>query len=85
MKITIETKFDIGDVVYVAHHYYDWYAEHKLYIVRDIVISVRQSIPYIQYDVELDGLVSTVSERVVFKTYEECAEWCAKNNWNFNS
>ena len=79
MKITVETKFDVGDMVYVANHYHDWYAEHRLYIVRDITINIRKSIPYIQYEVELDGLVSTASERMLFKTYEECVEWCAKN------
>ena len=26
MKITLDTKFDIGDTVYAVDHYYDFYA-----------------------------------------------------------
>ena len=80
MKTTIETKFNVGDTVYVADHYYDFYANHKPYIVRDVLVDINSKRTLISYDVEQDEFTYRVPETWVFVTYEECSKWCDGHN-----
>lgn len=83
MKITINTKFDIGDVVYAADHYYDYYTSHTPYVVSDIIINVNDRDVRTMYCVEQNGIANRFPEDWLFATYEECTKWCDENNENF--
>lgn len=80
MRVTVETKFNVGDIVYVADHYYDFYANHKPYIVSDVLIDINSKRTRIAYDVEQDGFIYRVPEEWTFSTYEECTKWCDEHN-----
>jgi hypothetical protein len=80
MKKTVETKFDVGDIVYVADHYYDFYAQKKPYIIKDIVINITSSNTHIKYEVEQDSVIDRVPEEWIFETYTECTKWCEEHN-----
>ena len=80
MKITIETKFNVGDTVYIADHYYDFYANHEPYIIKDILIDVRNCRRHIVYEVEQGDYIYCVPEDWTFTTYKECAKWCEEHN-----
>jgi hypothetical protein len=80
MEITIKTKYNVGDVVYIADHYYDFYAYRKPYIIKDVLIDVNSRRTYIQYEVEQDGTTYRSPEHWTFTTYEECAKWCEEHN-----
>ena len=80
MDLTIETQFNIGDVVYVADHYYDFYANHKPYIIKDVLIDINNRRTHIQYEVEQDNFIYRVPEAWVFSSYEKCARWCEEHN-----
>lgn len=80
MKITAETKFNVGDTVYIADHYYDFYANHKPYIVSDVLIDINSKRMHISYDVDQDDFTYSVPEEWVFATYEECTKWCDEHN-----
>lgn len=80
MKFNIETKFNIGDIVYIADHYYDFYANKKPYIVKDVLIDINKRRTHIKYEVEQDDITYRVPEKWTFNTYEECAKWCDEHN-----
>lgn len=80
MDLTIETQFNIGDVVYVADHYYDFYANHKPYIIKDVLIDINNRRTHIQYEVEQDNFIYRVPSAWVFGSYEKCARWCEEHN-----
>lgn len=76
MKLSIETKFNIGDTVYIAERFEDWFAYKKPYIIFDISISANSQIVRILYEVQQDRFTDSVPEDLVFSTYEECVKWC---------
>ena len=80
MKFTIETQFNIGDTVYAADHYYDYYASHTPYVISDIIINVSKRNIRIMYCVEQGERTERFPEEWCFATYEECAKWCEENN-----
>ena len=80
MKLSIETKFNIGDTVYIAECYEDWFACKKPFIISDILISANSQTTHVLYEVQQDGLKSRVPEDWVFGTYEECKKWCDEHN-----
>ena len=80
MKTIIETKFNVGDTVYIADHYYDFYANMAPYIVKAILIDVNSRRTHISYEVEQGDTTYRIPECWTFTTYEECAEWCDKEN-----
>ena len=77
MRFTIETKFNVGDTVYIADHYYDFYASKTPHIITDISIKVSTLGAGARY--EIDG-VDWLPRNWVFKTYEECVKWCEERN-----
>lgn len=80
MKTVIDTKFNVGDMVYVADHYYDFYANRIPYLIKAILIDVNHRRTRIAYEVEQGDATYRIPEAWVFATYEECAEWCEKEN-----
>lgn len=80
MKITIETRFDIGDTVYAVDHYYDYYASHTPYVVSDIIININNKDIRTMYCVEQGEHIDRFPEQWVFATYEECEKWCEEHN-----
>lgn len=80
MKLSIETKFNIGDTVYIAERFEDWFAYKKPHIISDISISASSKAVHILYEVQQDGFTDSVPEDLVFSTYEECAKWCNERN-----
>lgn len=80
MNISINTKFNIGDKVYIADLYYDFYACRKPHTIIDILIDINRHRTHIMYEVKQDNVTYRVPERLTFDTYEECAKWCEEHN-----
>ena len=80
MTFTINTKFDVGDEVYIADSYYEYYASSKPYVITRVHIKSDGNKTHITYDVEQDGFRDIVTEGLVFQTYEECTKWCKNHN-----
>ena len=80
MKLSIETKFNIGDTVYSAECFEDRFAYKKPHIISDISISANSRAVHILYEVQQDGFTDSVPEDWVFSTYEECEKWCDERN-----
>lgn len=80
MKITIETKFNIGDDVYAIDHYYELHPRKKPCVITDIFLYGSAGHPIVRYEVVCDGNVEVFPESWLFATYEECTKWCKKNN-----
>lgn len=80
MKLTVKTKFNIGDSVYVAVPYYEYYADSEPCTVVGISVHLNEHAVKIIYNIEKDDTIESVSENVVFETYTECLNWCDKKN-----
>ena len=80
MKLSIETKFNIGDTVYIAECFEDWFAYKTPHIISDISISASSKAVHILYEVQQDGFTDRVPEDWLFSTNEECAKWCDERN-----
>lgn len=80
MKLSVETKFNIGDAIYIAECYEDWFAYKKPCVISDISISANSQTTHILYEVQQDNFAHRVPESLAFSTYEECAKWCDENN-----
>lgn len=84
MDINIRTKYNIGDTVYVAINYYEYYPQKIPYIITDISVKVNEQHSIIAYSIKQDGCIDCVSEEWLFDTYEECTNWCKKQNQNLS-
>ena len=80
MKFTIDTKFNIGDPVYLAETYECYWANKEPYIVTDIMIKVNERGHSITYQISQNGFTDIVSEHMLFQTYADCAKWCKEHN-----
>lgn len=80
MKLSIETKFNIGDTVYIAECYEDWFAYKESCIISDISISANSQTTHVLYEVKQDGFTDRVPEDWIFSTYDECKKWCDEHN-----
>jgi hypothetical protein len=80
MEISVKTKYNVGDVVYIADCYYDFYANHEPYVVKDVIIDINTHRTRIQYEVEQKYTSYRVSEAMTFSTYAQCAKWCNEHN-----
>lgn len=80
MTFNITTKYNIGDVVYAASHYYDVYPEQSPYVIKNIFINSNNQRVYINYEIEQNGFVHRMPEGWLFPTFEECTEWCKEQN-----
>lgn len=80
MRLAIETKFSIGDQVYLAEIYHEYLANSKPYTIVGISIHMNEHATKTIYRIEQEGLIDSVSEHILFATYEECAKWCDEHN-----
>lgn len=80
MKLHVNTRFDLGDVVYAADHYYDYYASRKPYVINDIVVNINNRDVRVMYGVERNDVADRFPEEWLFNTYEECKRWCEEQN-----
>ena len=80
MKITIETKFNIGDEVYVIDYYHEPFPRKTPCIITDILLLGRASYPIVRYEIICEDKTETFPESWLFATYEECTKRCKKNN-----
>ena len=79
MKVNLETKFNIGDVVYVAETYEVCYANKTPYTITDIIVRLDEDTIKIVYNLHQNYTTTTVSENFLFATYEECVQWCKEH------
>lgn len=80
MKIEVETKFDVGDFVYIpelCHH--EWFALKHPFEIHKIIIKTYGNTVYIYYEL-LDETLFERKEDFVFASYEECEQWCKEQN-----
>lgn len=77
MKIKIDTKFNIGDVVYTPEFYDVYFASKTPHTITDIFVkaSHNQNVA-VTYRIIQGQLTDVVSEKFLFATYEECRQWC---------
>ena len=80
MEVSVRTKYNTGDTVYIIDHIYDYYAHHKPYIIKDVLIDINSRRTRIQYEVEQGYTTYRVPEEWTFSTYAECAKWCDEHN-----
>ena len=81
MKLSIETKFIIGDAVYAVECYEVYWANPVPYVVTDIFIKVTHTNDVvITYRLLQDELTDVISEKILFATHEECKQWCEEHN-----
>ena len=81
MKLTIDTKFNVGDTVYVADYYYDFYTVSKPCVVTEIRIIINSVNTYVSYIIMDDNnIYITKSELYLFRSYDECAAYCKSHN-----
>lgn len=80
MRFDIETKFDIGEIVYIADFYGEFVAYKVPVLIRDFDIRICNNKVFVTYLVTQDGITERVPEDSVFYTYEECTKWCEAQN-----
>ena len=79
-KFIIKTKFKVGDTVYVADLYHDYYARHMPCVITNIIINITNNNMLIVYCVECGEYMNRLPESWLFSTYEECEKWCEDHN-----
>ena len=86
MKIRYNTKFEIGDTVYIAETYYGEYYVSEPFTVQRIEINVDKFGLYAEYTLRDKGQGSQylwdikIEEKRCFSDREECRLWCAIHN-----
>ena len=80
MDININTKFNVGDTVYIADHYYDFYPINEPGTIKNILIDGDINKIRIDYEIEQDIFVVRVPEEWTFDSYAQCTKWCEEHN-----
>lgn len=86
MKIRYNTKFEIGDTVYIAETYYGEYYVSEPLTVQSIHINVDKFEQCIEYSLRYKGQLFqhlfniNVLEKCCFADREKCRLWCAMQN-----
>jgi hypothetical protein len=80
MNININTKYNIGDTVYIVDSCYDYYPVNIPCIVKNIFIRGNINNIYVNYEVQHDTLSLLLPESWIFPTYAECTKWCEEHN-----
>ena len=79
-SLVIDTKYNIGDTVYVADLCYDYYPVSQPCTVKNILLGGNVNKPRISYEVKNDVFSEQLLEDWIFPTYAECTKWCEENN-----
>ena len=80
MTFNIETKFDIGEIVYIADFYGIFFPCRHPRLIRNFDIRICNNKTNILYLVVQDDITERVPEDWVFASYEECTKWCEERN-----
>ena len=80
MKITINTRYNVGDTVYIIDNCEEFYAHRLPYIITDVFINASSRKINVLYDVKQDNFTYRLPENWIFRTYEECKKWCDEHN-----
>lgn len=86
MEIKYDTKFEIGDTVYIAETYYGGYYVSEPLTVQRIDINVDKFGQNIEYALRYEGQTFQylfdikMMEKDCFADREECRIWCAMQN-----
>ena len=88
MKIKYNTKFEVGDTVYIAETYYGEYYVSEPLTVQRIHINVDRLGLHIEYELKYKDETFKhfynidMLEKQCFPDREECRLWCAMQNKN---
>lgn len=75
MTININTKFNVGDIVYKPYFCNgEWFPEDKAYTVYQIYIQIKNE-PRVLYDLTNDLNFYPYAENMLFASYEECKQF----------
>ena len=82
MQIIVNTKYNIDDTVYMADCYNDYHVPGAQYIVNNIIIKTDSKAYVVYYNCieQATGIICRIPESWLFKTYDECKQWCNKQN-----
>lgn len=81
MDINIQTRFNIGDEVWVPYLYHDWYPLKCRYIITHIDIQIDSKSYRIFYTIKNENNSGQrYPDRMCFGSYEECKQWCDQEN-----
>lgn len=81
MSISIQTKFKIGDKVWVPDNYYGWVPIKNEYEVFNIEIHIDSQNQRVFYTLkDCDGHTQRYPSKMCFSSYDECQQWCSKEN-----
>ena len=76
-----QTKFNIGDTVWIPDLYYNWYPSKNEYKIINIKVQINSNDQRIFYTVkDIDGYTHEYPESMCFSSYDECKQWCDKSN-----
>lgn len=85
MKIEIETRFNIGDLVYLPGFDGEGYCPRKeLFKVQSFELKYDPNTQNITVSYGLDNGWMGCNEYLCFASYEECEQWCEIENNNIN-
>lgn len=80
MKECIETRFDIGDAVYIPDNYEEYVPNLTPYVIYGIQTKYYADKTKILYEVKQNDRTDCVVEEWLCATYDECVQWCKKHN-----
>ena len=82
MKINVDTKYNIGDTVYIAECYYSEFVPSAACVITKIhTACLGVNFPQeIVYEINNQGFPELVGESTCFATYAECTKWCEEHN-----
>lgn len=76
MKFEVETKFNVGDFVYIPELYHhEWFALKHPFEIYKVVVKIYNNTINICYEL-LDETIIECREDFLFASYEECKQWC---------
>ena len=85
MNININTKYNIGDTVYVAWCYNgEFVPEIQPYVINTVYTYTKNENIKISYGIvdNNDGLEMEIPEDACFRSYAKCTKWCEEHNKN---
>ena len=83
MNIVVNTKFNVGDRVYVVNFYHDFYVTDRPYIIKDFLVKINKHKTFISYEVEQNNSTEMIPEQWIFSNYEDGVAWCDNMNRDF--
>lgn len=79
MDINKQSKFNLGDEVYIAN-YYDEFTPSKPYTVTAVLTITDGNGTVVKYRIRNATEEIVMFEHSCFGTCEECTKWCEKHN-----